>query len=836
MAQVGISLAIGLGVSVLQNLLTPAQNVGKVDDLSPPKSNYGIPIPKVWGTVRLPTNLMWARPLQEHKSSGGGGKGGLFTPKVNRYSYTGDFAVLVCEGPVLAIKRIWLNGKVHYNLGADADPKTIQDSKDFANRYLRIYRGTSDQAADPLMASDTRDAAAYRNRCYLVFEGLPLDDYGNTFPLVSVEVVMAGSVDGQGLVTPLTVPLSRIVSDICLESGLRTDQIDVTAIGSIPVAGYFLNEANSDYKGYLNQLADALFFDCIETAGKLTFRPSRVSTVAATIPFADMRAYESKDSRPKYFEHTRKQDLELPSAVIFKALNPSLNYAEDARIAQRFGTPSSAYVRGRHADLQNIKSVRHQNQKQYTFNVVMTATEIASAAHKKLWIEWIQRSRYKFRLPLQYLYLEAGDVVSIAPHGTPVEVKIAKLDIGANLLLEVEAVGYLGSIYSYRSPILPVFNETVADGGKTGYYQVTRRNLNSILRVTNLAGSIVYTPGTDFDADFQQGKLHRASGGAIGSGDTLQIQYDLEETGAPPASVDLSGTSALKVLDINLIQDTDQDRGVYVAASTVNGQPNNLFYSLDGGANYVLLDAWEDQATTGVCETVLGTTVKVRLDNDNDLASYSANWSRGGLPMALVGSEIIRFRDAVLQSDGTYLLSTLYRYQRGTEGAVHAANEQFCLLDGAVKRLTGSGYSVGQTIYFKNAAGGILGGDVSTLTPVVLTVQGNALKPYGPVNVGGTRDGSANLTIAWTRRDRKRGDATTYAGLPLSESSERYEIDILSTNGTTVLRTLTSTAPSVNYPATTQTTDFGSPQSSVKIKVYQVSGEVGRGYGASATV
>ena len=50
------------------------------------------------------------------------------------------------------------------------------------------------------------------------------------------------------------------------------------------------------------------------------------------------------------------------------------------------------------------------------------------------------------------------------------------------------------------------------------------------------------------------------------------------------------------------------------------------------------------------------------------------------------------------------------------------------------------------------------------------------------------------------------------------------------------LRLLTATTQTVTYTAAQQTTDFGSPQSSINVKVYQISSTVGRGFPVSGAL
>ena len=70
--------------------------------------------------------------------------------------------------------------------------------------------------------------------------------------------------------------------------------------------------------------------------------------------------------------------------------------------------------------------------------------------------------------------------------------------------------------------------------------------------------------------------------------------------------------------------------------------------------------------------------------------------------------------------------------------------------------------------------------------------------------------------------------------MPLGESAERYEIDIL--DGASVVRTLTAATPQATYTAAEQTADFGALPSPLDVIAYQVSPELGRGRGRAATL
>ncbi|MCB1548920.1 MAG: hypothetical protein KDJ41_13960, partial [Hyphomicrobiaceae bacterium] len=85
----------------------------------------------------------------------------------------------------------------------------------------------------------------------------------------------------------------------------------------------------------------------------------------------------------------------------------------------------------------------------------------------------------------------------------------------------------------------------------------------------------------------------------------------------------------------------------------------------------------------------------------------------------------------------------------------------------------------------------------------------------------------------WVRRTRIAGDSWDGLEVPLGESDERYEVDILGSGGG-LLRTLSVNSPSAVYTAVDQIADFGSLPGVVSVRVSQISATYGRGLAASA--
>ncbi|CAM5426280.1 putative protein OS=Afipia felis OX=1035 GN=NCTC12722_02668 PE=4 SV=1 [Afipia felis] len=156
----------------------------RLSDLDVMASSEGAPIPRVYGRARLSGQVIWATRLEEVVSTTsqrtGGGKGGLgggatVTTTTTSYSYFANFAVGLCEGEIGSVGRIWANG----------------DLLDTSTLTLRVHRGSEDQLPDDLIVAKqgATGAPAYRGLAYVVFERMPLANFGNRIPQLSFEIV-----------------------------------------------------------------------------------------------------------------------------------------------------------------------------------------------------------------------------------------------------------------------------------------------------------------------------------------------------------------------------------------------------------------------------------------------------------------------------------------------------------------------------------------------------------------------------------------------------------------------------------------------------------------------
>jgi hypothetical protein len=108
---IGISLAISAISYGIQALLAPKPPpiVGpRLDDLGPPVSNPGRPIPNAKGRNQVNGQVIWATGLVEtrHTEKVKGGKGLSKTQKIRTYTYSQSLAVAVNDGEISCFKRI----------------------------------------------------------------------------------------------------------------------------------------------------------------------------------------------------------------------------------------------------------------------------------------------------------------------------------------------------------------------------------------------------------------------------------------------------------------------------------------------------------------------------------------------------------------------------------------------------------------------------------------------------------------------------------------------------------------------------------------------------------
>jgi len=156
-------------------------------------SVYGAPIPITFGVRRLISSIIWANPLTERtnrKKSGGGKGGGGKKKKETTYKYFATFASSFGTAPAAVgnreVLRIWADSQLL------VDRRLGSRGTKFQNLRYTFHDGSATQGADPIIKFyndiDGIPTPGYRDLMYVVFDDLPVEEFGDRVPNLSCEI------------------------------------------------------------------------------------------------------------------------------------------------------------------------------------------------------------------------------------------------------------------------------------------------------------------------------------------------------------------------------------------------------------------------------------------------------------------------------------------------------------------------------------------------------------------------------------------------------------------------------------------------------------------------
>ena len=412
--------------------------------------------------------------------------------------------------------------------------------------------------------------------------------------------------------------------------------------------------------------------------------------------------------------------------------------------------------------------------------IVLDCDEAKQIAVITLGLAWLQRTRYRFALARKYAYLEPTDVITVTEGG------VARV-------MRIDQIEYSG-----------------------GVLQVSATREDAAVYVSDAEG--VPPPAVDDTVDYE-------------------------------------GVTLYELIDCPVIRDHDDGAGIYTATAGLTDYWHGatIYRSLDNGSSWSFWFGETQDAIIGYATAALadvndpnvwdrGNSVNIRLVDANDsLTAATEAQVLNGSNLAILGNEIINFTTIVEEDDGSFTISGLLRGRKGTEWATddHAVGDRFVLLN--FNYIDHHFIPVGDHedtypngVYYHCVSAG-LGWTMGITKQLVTKIR--SLMPYAPCHIAGSRDGSNDLTITWIRRNRLFGEWRSSVGVPMSEDSEAYEVDIIGDSSGDVLRTITGlSSPTATYTAAQQTTDGITPGDPVIVRVYQISALIGRGFAAEETV
>lgn len=311
---IGASIGAAVGTLLFPGELPDVEGP-RVSDLRVTASTYGKSINRIYSVFRADGNIIWAPGLVEHEHvKTEGGKGGP-TRTSTTYSYTGSFAVSLCRGEVLGVRRIWADAKVIYSVSATASTTAVMST---TQAGAQIYTGSETQAVDPTIQTDigVDDTPSNKGLCSVVFANMELEKYGNRLPSITAEVVEA------------PIPsLASVITDVCMDSGLAVADIDVSNLTDT-VAGFVIPQAMSGAVA-LQPLLDAYNVIIHESDWVLVFTPA-LSITPEAIDVNDFGAGEKG-----VLDITRGDLTEMPRRTEVTYYEVGTDYQQANQFAQR---------------------------------------------------------------------------------------------------------------------------------------------------------------------------------------------------------------------------------------------------------------------------------------------------------------------------------------------------------------------------------------------------------------------------------------------------------------------------------------------------------------------
>jgi hypothetical protein len=424
-------------------------------------------------------------------------------------------------------------------------------------------------------------------------------------------------------------------------------------------------------------------------------------------------------------------------------------------------------------------TVNSKNETTENYEFLMDATSARRIADRRLYRQWIEAVEFgPIRLGPQYLGLRPGNVVqAIDDVGNLHTMRLTKVTLGADYSVEVSGVAYEGS--------------------------------NAVSYAVGESGGFTPTPPADI-------------------GSTVARLLNLSPLAAAHAA----------------------SFGFYVVATGASSAWRSaiVYESPDAGVSWTSLATLSTYTVMGTCAAGLAApSSHIGACNFDNASSLEVTLIKGqllsvtdtqllaGANRALVGTEIIQFGIAELIGASTYRLSHLLRGVKATEESMtgHVASEPFTMLETATF-IELPIASIGAARQYKVVP---IGGDVTVEAPITFVCNGANITPWPTLRIRGTRnDPYRDLTLTWWRRSRIGSALPNRADIPLDFSPLSYLVEILSGDGSSVMRSIIVSSATCTYTESQQIADFGFTLAVTNVRISQISSIYGSGRSTSATV
>lgn len=390
----------------------PNQQGARLSDIQLQQATDGTPLPWCIGPkTRVPGILIWIPrkadgrvDFKETSTTTEQGKGGS-AGSVTTYSYFVSLAVMLCEGPVNRVVRIWADSKLIYDNGRPLEGK-YED--------IAVYTGNQ-TTPDPLIEAyrGVGNTPAYKKRVYVRITNLAISAYGNRIPNITAEI------QAQSAMTT-----AEAVTAVMGRYGYAPEQYDVSRLRKCFKGGNFPGRTTGE--AILQTLCGTYGIGVRQDADKLTFF-ERGKEDVIRVTNAQLAYYATGERSETPYETIDESNIEIPF-----------------RADVRFTDPDNA--------LQIGTATRRRQGASSLNTIVFDATrltldrsEAEKIASQILWLPELSRKKYKGSLAPSMRHVQEGDVL-LFDNG--LQCFVTQLDYGANGLIEFQGVKHEPQLFN----------------------------------------------------------------------------------------------------------------------------------------------------------------------------------------------------------------------------------------------------------------------------------------------------------------------------------------------------------------------------------------------------
>jgi hypothetical protein len=870
-----------LGGFLLQALFTPKpkdQWGSRISNINVPPVSPGQVIPRIWGTMKVPAQMIYASELIEtmhtHEQGKKGGKSGgkgMFgnTAKSFTFTYSIDGAWGVCIGPIYRINRIWANQKLLY-----VDPVVSQFEQD---AFDAAYQSEATRLIDE--EGVTLDYAA-SSAFVFAWNNLSTDEVTLASPADAVNYIMSHQIDDTAglfgaLLTPDRTNVNSIIGELYSSlNNLNLYEQHINRFDQIEL--YLGNETqgpNGLLEGYLGVgnvpayrncayfvLTNLQLQDFGNSVPQFTVEIQRTpdGTTTLTQIMTDL-CYQSGLTDGQFDAISNVDNTPFPGFAVTANTSARETLLELRKVFPIDAAESGERIVFNMLNTRARQFIRRQDLAGHMDTDPVPPKEEVTIASD---YDMPQRINLKFQEPSRIF---SPNTLYAARYNTPsVNIEDYDVTIALDRQTAQQAVTNMLSFrmlqkrqYKWTLPRKYVVIEPSDAVRMLNKFDPTIYEQFYVMQVNIGANGLLEVHAMDHFYIDPQLKP------------TDQVAEDL--LAAIGGNTDLPSTSQTVVymLDLPLLFDNEPDKPGFYAAIT------GAFYQWQGGSLFV--DAAAPQVatayglnvvtpTSGSAWTVIAGNQKniphgvilnaltpnalpgywdresvltVRMSNGMGLLSASeSDLLIQPLNVSTAGGEVFQYANATDLGNGMWRLDTFLRGLRGTEYAIgtHHVAENFVRLTDAISRVFTTAADLFQTDDFRSVS---TFADASTAQTFTFTDTGNTVRPYAVQVMSQFRDVGGDVSVTFVPRVRQNGQWLSGAEvtLPTNDAPETYAIDVLDAPNGAVKATYTLTGGAVNlggtftYTTAQQTTDLGAPADPVYVAIYQVSSVAGRGHG-----